>query len=407
MSTTPQPSPQDINDAIRRQILQMAYPVTKQIFNQAVNPANQNAPINVQAQPVGLVTSFTVIVSGNVQNSHASQDSVSSPYGVANVLSLVDLQDLQSLHRITTGGWHLMVLDTEKKQYPANAASESFIWENPGAFPSRTTVGQWGANWPVIQDPSSIQHGTTVPFRMVYEVPVSYSKEDLRGAIYANVAQAYVQLYLTLNPAAQAFVAAGADDTFAMQSGGTLAFVGNVTIQVYQNYLDQLPTVPAGNGQQGGVLLPPIDIATVYELKQSRFNAIAAGQDFPLSYTSFRDFLSLNLIYNNNGSSTGHGVGADLNYLKLQTANSAPIYQLDPFEFTRRTRLLLTTDPPPGHYYVSHRTRPISVLTSGNMQFIINPITAGAGAYLQVGWEDFALSNQLTQAPSLASAGGM
>lgn len=401
-----QPSPAQINQAAREAILAQAFPVTKLIYQQSLNPANQVAPINVQAQPVGLITDFTVVVSGTIQNTHVSEDSASTPYGVANVMQLIDLQDLQSLHRITTGGWHLMLLASEKQQYPTNAAQENFVWSPTGTFPNKTDIGQFGSNWPITQDPSSIQHGTTQPFRMVYEVPVAYSKEDLRGAIYANVAQAYVQLFLTINPSNQAFVATGTDDTFAVQSGGTCSYVGNITIQVYQNYLDQLPVISAQNGMPGGVLLPPVDIATVYELKQSRFTGISTGQDYPISYTSFRDFLSLNLIYNNSGSSNGHGVGADLNYLKLQTANSAPIYQLDPNEFTRRTRKLLWTDPPPGTYYVSHRTRPVSVLTSGNMQFVINPITAGAGAYLQVGWEDFALSNQLSQAPSLASSGG-
>jgi hypothetical protein len=406
MATLPQPTPQEINRAAREAILAQAFPVTKLIYNQSLNPANQVAPINVQAQPVGLITDFVVVVSGTIQNTHASEDSSAGPYGIANVLQLIDLQDLQSLHRITTGGWHLMMIATEKQQYPQSAANQGFVWQPTGTFPNKSNVGAFGANWPIIQDPSSIQHGTSVPFRMVYEVPVSYSKEDLRGAIYANVAQAYVQLFLTINPANQAFVATGTDDTFAVQIGGTLSYVGNITIQVYQNYLDQLPVVQPQDGRPGGVLLPPLDMATVYELKQSRFTGISAGQDFPISYTSFRDFLSLNLVYNNSGSSTGHGVGADLNYLKLQTANSAPIYQLDPNEFTRRTRKLLWTDPPPGTYYVSHRQRPVSVLTSGNMQFVINPITAGAAAYLHVGWEDFALSNQLSQAPSLASSGG-
>lgn len=405
MGTTPQPSPADINAAIRKAILDQAFPVTKQIFNQQINPATQGAPVNIQGFPVGLVTSFTVIVSGNIQNSHASQDSSASPYGIANVLSLIDLIDLQSLHRVTTGGWHLMMVTTEKAQYPLSAALQSSVWTPPGTFPSRSEIGAWGANWPIIQDPTAIQHGTTQPFRMVYEVPVSYSPDDLRGSIYANVAQAFINLQLTINPANQAFVAAGADDTFALQSGGTLNYVGNLNIQVYQNYLDQLPTVQAQNGQPGGVLLPPIDIATVYELKNSHFTGMAAGQDFPISYSAFRDFLSLNVIYNNSGTSAGHGVGADINYLKLQTANSAPIYQLDPNEFTRRTRKTLWVDPPPGTYYVSHRNRPISVLTSGNMQFVVNPITAGAGAYIQVGYEDMALANQLSQAPSLSAAG--
>lgn len=404
MASTPnQPDPQAVNDAARMRILAEAVPMSQQIFSQSINPATQSAPVNVQARPVGLIRDFTVIVSGSIQNTHASQDASASPYGISNIFSQIDLVDLQSLHRITTGGWHLNLVESYKAQYPIGAAEQGFVFDPPGTFPNSAIVGSWGANWPVTQAPSAIQHGTTVPFRMTFRVPVSYDEQDLRGCIYANVAQAYVQLYLTINTAP--FVASNADDTFAMFNGGTLAFVGNIQITVYQNYLDQLPTYPASNGRAGGVLLPPIDLATVYELKNTRFNAIAQGQDFPISYTSFRDFLSLMVIYNNNGNNTGHGVGSDITYLKLQSANSTPIYQLDPLEFTRRTRRLFQLDPPPGTYYVSHRKRPVSTLTYGNTQFVVNPSLAQAGAYIQVGWEDFALANQLSQAPSLAAAG--
>lgn len=408
MATSPL-TPQQTNDFARAQILAQAVPMSQQIFSQAINPATQLSPINVQARPVGLIRDFTVIVSGQIQNSHASQDASASPYGISNVFQQVDLLDLQSLHRITTAGWHLYMVESYKGQYPLGGAEQNFQFNPPGPFPVSSVIGQWGANWPVVQAPTSIQHGTTVPFRITFRVPVSYDEKDLRGAIYANVAQAYVQLYLTLTPVAQAFVAAGADDTFAMYNGGTLGYVGNLNVTVYQNYLDQLPTVPPSNGQAGGVLLPPIDMATVYELKQTHFNNPAAGQDFPISYTSFRDFLSLMVIFNNNpGTANQHGgspVGSDINYLKLQSANSTPIYQLDPLEFMRRTRRLFQLDPPPGTYYVSHRNRPVSTLTYGNTQFVINPAVSAAGAYIQIGWEDFALANQLSQAPSLAAAG--
>ncbi len=64
----------------------------------------------------------------------------------------------------------------------------------------------------------------------------------------------------------------------------------------------------------------------------------------------------------------------------------------------------MQADMPPGTYYFSSREKPISTVQYGNMQLILNAITAGAGAYVSVGFEDFALVNTLNMAGSLAAS---
>ena len=124
---------------------------------------------------------------------------------------------------------------------------------------------------------------------MVYEVPLAYSDDDLRGVVYANVVNATMQLQLTINTAG--FFAAGstADTTKAVYSSADSSVLGtltNVTITVYQVYLDQLPV------GQNGVVLPVLDMATVYELKNTPFTALPNGIDsqyrMQTSVTSFR-----------------------------------------------------------------------------------------------------------------------
>ena len=70
-----------------------------------------------------------------------------------------------------------------------------------------------------------------------------------------------------------------------------------------------------------------------------------------------------------------------------------------------KTRQIIGSDLPPGCYYFNSRQKPISTVQFGNMQLLINPAgTIGTGSYLQIGWEDFALVNTLTQAGSLPAA---
>ena len=170
------------------------------------------------------------------------------------------------------------------------------------------------------------------------------------------------------------------------------------TVTVYQDYLDQLPV-----GNQG-VLLPILDLATIYELKFTNLTAITAAQDFPYQYANFRDFLSTTVIYNNNGSYNGRGVGADINYWALQSANFTNIWKTEPLLQAIFARQHIGVDLPPGTYLFDSRNRPISTTQYGNMQLVLNAITAASGAYELIAVEDFALVQTLSMAGSLQAS---
>ncbi|MGI0084609.1 MAG: hypothetical protein ACREBQ_05960, partial [Nitrososphaerales archaeon] len=193
------------------------------------------------------------------------------------------------------------------------------------------------------------------------------------------------------------FTATGVDSTTATWKGAA-GNISNVTLTVYQVYLDQLPQ------GAGGPLLPPLDMSTVYELKNTvNQQAFQVGQDNAISYANFRRFLSTSLIYNSNpAADAGRTAGTDVNYFALQSANFTNIFKTDPLEAARLTRILLYKDLPKGCYYFSHRKKPISTISYGNMQLITNPSVAAAGAYALIGWEDMATVNALMSAGSLA-----
>jgi hypothetical protein len=216
----------------------------------------------------------------------------------------------------------------------------------------------------------------------------------LRGAIYANVNNATFNLQLTVNP--NLLVGTGVDPTLAMyrSSSGVVATMPTFTITVYQNYLDQLPTLPNGRP-----MLPELDISTAYMLNNTSFSGLVSNQDNPMQYANFREFMSTTLIFDNAGALN---VGSDISYIALQSANYTNIWKYDPNLSSLQTRLIIQDDAPAGMYYFDHRTKPIATNQYGNMQLVVNPNTlSSAAASFLVGYEALALINMVSQAGSL------
>jgi P3 major capsid protein len=253
-----------------------------------------------------------------------------------------------------------------------------------------------GENFPVLSYAALTEAGTET-LRAVFEIPLAYSDDDLRGAVYANVVNATMNLQIQINQ--NALPANGADSTLALYTASASTPAGtltDITVTVYQEYLDQLPI-----GKNGPVL-PILDLSTVYELKNTNFTAITDGQDYPVPFANFRDFLSVFAVFNSTGAAGGLLDGSDVNYWALQSANFTNLWKVDPLEIARNTRDLINVDYPVGVYYFPFRRKPISTTQYGNMELILNADNPSSGAYCLIHWEDFALINTLTAAGSLA-----
>jgi hypothetical protein len=348
--------------------------------------------LTVNPRNVGLIKGFWVKVVHTITNGSAVQIN-RTDFGPANALAQIQFNDLNNNTRIQTTGWHIAFLNSIKRRRPfgTSLVSQTGI-DDPINF---------GSNWQgQISAPASIAAAGTGTVTMWYWVPLAYSDDDLRGAVYANVLNATMQLNLTFPTAPVA--ANGADSTQAMYVGAAagavaLARISQSVVTVYQVYLDQLP---AG---QGGVILPVLDLATIYEMKNTALTSVVAAQDFPVQYANYRDFLSTIVVYLSDSNGT-RGVGGDINYWTLQSANFTNIWKKEPALIALQTRNHLQTDMPPGCYYFGSREKPISTVQYGNMQLILNAITAGAGAQLLLGYEDFALVQTLSMAGSLAAS---
>lgn len=377
------PTPDQLNSLQRKAVVSQSTKMKQNIFSGTFNPTTSPV-INIVPRNVGLILRFIVECVFTVNNTDGANLATLTDYGALNGLSNVQFTDLQNNQRHNTYGMHFGLLSSYKDRMPFASAQTLAASE-----------ANFGNNFPIISATPTIAHGAQGTVRVVYEIPIAYSDDDLRGAIYANVVANQMLLALTLNP--QPFAATG-DDTFAMYSGAT-GNIGSVVVNVYQEYYDQLPM-----GAQG-VVLPVLDISTVYQLNFSQFNQLAANSDNYYQYTNFRRYLSAIALYNSTGTIGGRANGSDINYWARVSANFTNIFKVDPLEQARISRRILGTDPPKGTYYFGSRDKPIYTLTYGNTQIDINPNTAGNNAYLLFLWEYMALQNVLSSAGSLPSNG--
>lgn len=396
---TQQMSPAQVNAQARSLINALAVPREQIIFSNqyaavgTANISNTTPVVNIQPRMVGLIRGFIVKLQCTITNGSAVQIDLTD-FGPSNLLNQIQFQDLQNNTRIQTTGWHLAALNTAKQRRPW---ASSFLRGTGFSYPVNygdNMAGQDGA-------PSTIPAGGSAAVTFWWYVPLAYSEKDLRGAVYANVVNATMQLNLTFNTLP--VVDNGQDATLAVYQGDVagstaLAVISAATVTVYQDYLDQLPV-----GQQG-VILPPLDLATIYDIKNTLLTAVVANQDFPVQYANFRDFLSTFAVYVNTAAGGVRGNGSDINYFALQSANFTNIWKRNPDRIATIVRNLMGVDPPPGMYYFSSRERPISTQQYGNMELVLNAATAGAGAYLLMGYESFAMLNNVVGAGSLAAS---
>lgn len=368
----------------RQLVLNQAIDMWLPIAQGTISSAIPGTIVNVPVRNVGLIKKFVLALTFTMTRS-AAETQTRTEIGPANALSSVIFTDLSNQTRIQTAGWHLHALACARRQLVNGAA---YTTDTPTGFES---------NFTVISAPSSFTTGTQT-VRMYYEIPLAYGDYDLRGAIYANVVNATMNLQFTINP--NFSVVSTADPLLAVYQSSTtdLVTISSVTWTLYQNFLDQLPV-----GKQGPVL-PLLDLSQAYLLNQTTIAGIVSGQDIPAPYANFRNFFSTFAIYDNNGYTTN--VGGDINYWALQSANYTNIFKFDPIIAAYMARQIIGDDCPAtaGHamYYFDHRKKPIATVQYGNMQLLINAANVqGASSAVLLGYESIAQINQIVQAGSL------
>lgn len=390
-TTAPQQQTMQLSDSQATRILvSKALTMRQNIYTQTIFPPSNPVISNLIPRNVGLIKRFIVEIIATLTNG-ATGTATLTDFGLANLIQNVTFYDLNNNLRINTTGMHLHLLSIVKRRRPFSATAQ-FNTSTGNNLSQMLNVSP--ASWPVFQGPQTIAASGVATLRAVFEIPIAYSDDDLRGAIFANVINSTMNLQITLNT--NAMVASGTDTTYAVYSGSAGTFTQAV-VNVYQEYLDQLPVDPS----KGTLILPQTSLSTVYELKNTTLQAITVNQDFPIPFTNFRNFFSALVVYNNSGGATGRQFGTDINYFSHSTANYTNIFKYGPLYNTMLTREVIQSDFPAGCYYFNYRKQPVWTTQYGNQQININANVAGASAYAQVMWEDMALQNTLSGGASL------
>lgn len=402
--TAPRMTPQQQDAMATRAILASAVDRIQLVASEQVFPAS-NPVLIVQPINVGLVKRFTIVCTGTITNTGTATINLTD-YGLTNIFGQGGIQyvDLNNYLRVNSSGAHLSMLASAKRRRPYGGTIDD---DEPGPAPLDVNnrskmLNVPPAYWAVFQAPATIAAGTSGTFRGVFELPLSYTDDDLRGAVWANVLNAVQQITLTFNQ--QAVVAQPQDDTFAMYSGaaGSAGSITSVQVIIYQEYLDQLPKVNSGQGVT--TVLPALSLSTVYELKSTIFSSVTPNQEFYIPYANQRSFISTFAMFNHDGTFDGRARGGDVNYWALLAANASYIWKMDPLTVTQKSREHIMSDLPEGTYYFATRRKNLATLQFGNLQLTLNANTSTAQGYVNVMWESFALQNTLQSGASLASS---
>lgn len=380
-------SPLQMNAMARQAVIAGSTPMLQRIFDQTFTGyiAGQAMDFTCSLQNTGFIRRLYMVITATVGVGAAETQTLTT-FGPANFLSNVTFQDYSNTQRINTTGWHLHMLASVKNRAVFG-----------GAFTNDSPTG-FGGTVPVISAPASYTTaGQTI--NMLYEIPFAYSNDDLSGAILAQVTNAAAYIKCTVNP--QLFVSSTGNPVSAVykSSTATLGVMPSFRVQIFQDYLDQLPEVKGPNGQNV-LFLPQIDMLTQYGIYNTQMTGIAANSDNPLSYVNYRRYLSTICVYDNAGVLSP--TGADVNRWKLAAANQTNIFDLPPVMVKLRERMAIMDNFPIGSYYFSHRDKPIETVQNGNMQLLFNPATVTSSqSIVLVGFEYLGLQSQLAQAGSV------
>lgn len=359
-------------------------------FTSANYVAGQNLQAFFQPAPAGIITRLLLRVTASIgQGVAETQTRVQN--GGAALFSNVLFTDTSNQTRINAPSWYLNLLSGIRRRRFYGAARTNDI-NNVFGMGAAFTGATWAS--PATLSAAPPANGSPNYFGF-FEIPLAYGPDDLRGAMLAGLVNSSAQLTLTVNP--NFFVTSTDTVNIAeaayQSSSAQLGKIGNVQIQVYQEYIDQI----------GGLPLPMLDLATIYLLQVGAGFSPVASSDLSIPYANYKYFLSTIFRYNNSGV---FNLGSDINYVALRTANATDLIHVDPLTLTQLNREWMGQDLPAGYYTINHRQKPLFTNQYGNLNLIINPsVVTGSNSTIAVGYEQLQLLNQLPAAGAIPTGG--
>ena len=355
--------------------------------------------VTIKPKMAGLIKGVFIKIVATVNNTATAAAGTVSPLGAAQMFSSVIFTDTNNIQRINTDGFGLSQNNTLRFGSPLGSQK---------SFPSTTsTLGSYGENYNVVNIPQTLAAGdNTVTFYLY--VPMAYSFDDLRGAMFGDVVNSSSGIQLTFNPNA---VTANATLTAGCMYYNVSGSVTSVTITAKQVYQDKLPPFK-GSGlpaefDNGGLALPTADLGTYYQLLKSVPNiTLAAGQQSDIPYAPLRSYLTTSLAYINFNGTTSNtaqiSAASDISNIVLGGANEFVWVQSDPDFESLLVNQKYGFDLPIGNYLINRRHSPINTISYGNMYIKITPAVVNAGAYFITYNEYFAFAGVTSQQQAIS-----
>lgn len=366
-------------------IRQRAQPIIQEMQSQAMGTGNNGAlgqTFTYNLTNVGL--NRRVILEFTGTWTPTAEVLTATPFGPINLIDRLVLTDLSNYDRINTKGRHLHALATARKRGNYGAA---FV--NDG-------VARIGNNAAVQTSPQAAN--AAFSFRFFIELPLCYTPDDYRGAVWANVTGGTWRVAITINNTPVVGSAATDLSNACYQSNlaNQGALLTALNVKIHQDYLYDVPVNP----RTGEYILPTMSLAHNYLLLTAPYTGVIANSDFAIQYTNNRTFLSTMFEYVNNSLMNP---GTDINYVGVQIANQLFVRKTDPWTLMLQTRELIGGDFPPGFYYIDHREKPILTNNSGNTQLVLNASSSTTGQG-NAFWEMISIQNAAVNGTSLPSS---
>lgn len=340
-------------------IFQMA---TKKNFSGTVTAGANTMSVN--PLQIGFLRRFVVEVTGTITNTGTTTALTLTPNGADNLLTNVTFNDFTGNPRHNCSARALSFVEAFKYR------------RIPGAATTTDSVSGFGSNIASNVAPGTIAASgtTTAVITRIFSIPIMQDTgKNMTGGLWLGVNNQSTLLNLTINSAA---VIASGDPTTAIYTGnsGTLS---NVTVTVYQDYWNNVPTDKNGNP-----ILPVNDIQTAYMITETNSGmTFATNQASSWNFPTFSKILGTYLTYDNNGTLNP---GTDLSTIALVVSNYAIIKQFDPNTLDRMTRDLCGASFPKGSYGLSSRDHPLDVSQYPSLQLQVTPSLVNSGATMLI-----------------------
>lgn len=366
MANTNTATPQEQNMMARNIVLATAERMNQNIGT--VNAQLNGVPANLNGVPtmrqklfnVGIITHLDLTVTAIVNITTAALLSKRGPW---NLFSAIRVKDFDGTDRINASGYQLWANRTIRSRFPAGLT-----------FGLNAPAVDGGNVYSLVVTPTAVGNTQKLYFKM--RVPICYDPEnDLTGALLAQATTGELYLEMDLNP--NLF---GTDEDGVYSSGaGTIS---SLSVKVVQNYL-----APRGAGN--AIVLPVLDLNTVYELNgslQTNTNIVAATEK-TIDIPNYRTVLSVMLEYVNGGAMNP---GTDVTQLRWLVGGNMPLRTYSADDLAMTVRGHLGFDLPEGTYYLSSRFKPIDTALYGNVQIGFTPNTVlGGNTYIRPLIESF------------------